>query len=58
MSRLETLYRIDNILTNCSTCKRRAELNRIHKSNFSKIDGFCNKQCEMGGKLQELGKNL
>ncbi|WP_082691466.1 zinc-finger domain-containing protein [Paenibacillus rubinfantis] len=56
--RLQVVRSIDDILLYCEKCKQRAELNRIHGSVFSKIDGYCNRECPVGGLLQLHGKKL
>ncbi|NRF91495.1 zinc-finger domain-containing protein [Paenibacillus frigoriresistens] len=58
MTRLEVVYKIDDILACCGKCKKRKELHRTYGSTFSKIDGYCNKLCPAGTELQELGKKL
>ncbi|OMF17206.1 hypothetical protein BK131_04375 [Paenibacillus amylolyticus] len=59
MSRLNVLTEI-NLLMNqkCKGCKTHYELSKLHGSNFSKIDNHCNKQCDVGKQIQELGKQL
>ncbi|WP_368483330.1 MULTISPECIES: zinc-finger domain-containing protein [Paenibacillus] len=42
----------------CKGCKTHYELSKLHGSNFSKIDNHCNKQCDVGKQIQELGKQL
>lgn len=58
MKRLEVYAQIDSRLQTCRTCETREELNRIHGGTFSKIDGYCNKNCPIGQELQALGKQL
>lgn len=59
MSRLDVLTEI-NLLMNqkCKRCKTHYELSKKHGSNFSKIDNHCNRNCETGQKIQEIGKQL
>ncbi|WP_353056731.1 zinc-finger domain-containing protein [Paenibacillus polysaccharolyticus] len=42
----------------CKRCKTHYELSKKHGSNFSKIDNHCNRNCETGQKIQEIGKQL
>jgi hypothetical protein len=58
MSRKQVLYQIDKLLTGCAVCPKRAEMNREMKGLFARMDGHCNKNCEVGSKLQQLGKSL
>lgn len=59
MSRLAVLNEINILMDRkCKGCKTHAELYRQHGHTFSKIDNHCNKQCEVGQKLQNLGKQL
>ncbi|MBY9081031.1 zinc-finger domain-containing protein [Paenibacillus sp. HN-1] len=49
---------IDDALKYCAACPQRVELMREHGAIFSKIDGYCNRECPVGGLLQLQGKNL
>ncbi|WP_420329371.1 zinc-finger domain-containing protein [Paenibacillus gorillae] len=42
----------------CANCPKRAELGLLHGTTFSKIDGFCNRECQIGMQLQDLGGQL
>lgn len=58
-SNMSTVYQISDILDqHCSKCEKRTELYRECKKVFSKVDGYCIKQCAIGKQLQELGKQL
>lgn len=57
--RLSTIQEIERILaTKCRSCETRESLSQIHKKTFSKIDGHCYKQCEVGHQLRDLGRKL
>ncbi|WP_438446842.1 zinc-finger domain-containing protein [Gorillibacterium sp. sgz5001074] len=59
MCRLDILRKLDDILINtCGKCEKRNELNKEYGSTFSKIDGYCNKECPVGNQLQAIGKLL
>ncbi|WP_423805246.1 zinc-finger domain-containing protein [Paenibacillus illinoisensis] len=59
MSRLGVLNEINILMDRkCNGCRTHYELAKQHGSNFSKIDNHCNRQCETGKQLQELGKQL
>jgi hypothetical protein len=59
MSRKLVIYKIgDMIETNCNGCIKRSELVKQHGAAFAHIDGYCNKQCDIGQQLQSLGKQL
>lgn len=59
MKRGQALQAINRLLQAHRTgCKTREQLNEIHGRVFSKIDGYCNRECPIGLKLQELGKHL
>ncbi|MHA7963552.1 zinc-finger domain-containing protein [Paenibacillus sp. CAU 1782] len=56
MKRLSVVSRISHLLDNqCSGCLKRDELIEQHGSTFSRIDGYCNKDCTIGQQLQALG---
>ncbi|WP_375137227.1 zinc-finger domain-containing protein [Paenibacillus pabuli] len=42
----------------CNGCKTHAELVAKYGGSYTKIDTHCNRKCETGKKLQELGKQL
>lgn len=58
MTRLQAVYAISDILQHCAVCPQRAELNQKHGSTYSKIDGYCNRECPVGGLLQLQGREL
>lgn len=59
MSRLDTLTQINQLMDQkCKGCKTHAELSERYKSGYSKIDNHCNRKCEVGKRIQELGKQL
>lgn len=59
MTRLAVVRQINWILDkHCTNCVTRRELIETHGSNFSRIDGHCNKQCPYGKEMQGLGKQL
>lgn len=59
MTRTEATEQIGDLLDNhCADCPTRQELNKIHGSTYSKIDGHCNRECPIGKQLQGLSKHL
>ncbi|MNW37040.1 hypothetical protein D3C74_140710 [compost metagenome] len=56
--RIQVVNAIDDILQHCEKCDQRAELSRIHGNVFSRIDGYCNRECPVGGLLQLQGNKL
>ncbi|WP_164545791.1 zinc-finger domain-containing protein [Paenibacillus albus] len=59
MTRAEAVNQIGLILDKeCAVCPTRDALNQQHKTVFSRIDGYCNRQCSTGQRLQELGRSL
>jgi len=57
--RLRVLQQIGALLDGkCTGCSKREELGRQYGKVFSRIDGYCNRECAVGRKLQELGKEL
>lgn len=59
MSRLNTLNKINLLMDQkCNGCKTHAELVAKYGGSYTKIDTHCNRKCETGKKLQELGKQL
>jgi hypothetical protein len=59
MSRLDTLTKINLLMDQkCEDCKTHAELSKKYKSGYSKIDNHCNRNCDVGKQIQQLGKQL
>lgn len=58
MSRIQTVYAISDILSHCASCQQRKSLMKTYGATFSKIDGYCNRVCPVGGLLQLRGKEL
>ncbi|WP_081972151.1 zinc-finger domain-containing protein [Paenibacillus borealis] len=58
MSRLQVVYAISDILQHCGVCPQRVKLSQKYGSTYSKIDGYCNRECPVGGLLQLQGKEL
>lgn len=57
--RPKVIKQINHLLDNkCDNCPKRDELNKLHGSVFSRIDGYCNRECKVGAQLQELGRSL
>lgn len=57
--RLDVVKQIGALLDErCTGCSKRDELNRLHGKVFSRIDGYCNRECVVGRMLQELGREL
>lgn len=57
--RVEVVHQISDLLDNtCADCPKRKELNKTYGSIFSRIDGYCNKECAIGQQLQGLGAKL
>ncbi|WP_156118612.1 zinc-finger domain-containing protein [Paenibacillus sp. FSL P4-0081] len=54
----EIVYEISDILQCCAGCPQRVALMREFGSTFSRIDGYCNRECPVGGLLQMRGKEL
>ncbi|WP_082727046.1 zinc-finger domain-containing protein [Paenibacillus riograndensis] len=54
----EIIYAISDMLQYCASCPQRVELMREFGSTFSRIDGYCNRECPVGGLLQLRGKEL
>lgn len=42
----------------CTICSIPGNILRQHPGHLAKADNHCNKVCEHGAKLQELGKQL
>ncbi|REK69323.1 zinc-finger domain-containing protein [Paenibacillus paeoniae] len=56
MERASAVRCISKLLdTQCSGCQKRDELIKQYGSTFSRIDGYCNKNCPIGQDLQSLG---
>jgi len=51
--RQKIIHQIDALLSMCRTCPKKKELQIM-----ARIDGYCNKQCETGQNLQQLGRDL
>ncbi|MEK8205785.1 zinc-finger domain-containing protein [Paenibacillus sp. FSL L8-0696] len=58
MERLAAVYAISDTLQYCASCPQRVDLMREFGSTFSRIDGYCNRECPIGGLLQMQGKEL
>ncbi|WP_084662670.1 zinc-finger domain-containing protein [Paenibacillus fonticola] len=59
MNRKQAVYAIGDLLdTQCAVCTKRAELNKMYGSIFSKTDRYCNNECPTGQHLQSLGAQL
>ncbi|TYP68913.1 zinc-finger domain-containing protein [Paenibacillus methanolicus] len=59
MERLEVMDAISGLLDAvCWGCETRDQLNKMHRSHYAKIDGYCNRQCPVGQQLQSLGRQL
>lgn len=57
--RLNILFRIFEIREGtCKHCSIPTDILREHPGHLAKADNHCNKVCEHGAKLQELGKQL
>lgn len=54
----EIVYEISDTLQYCASCPQRVALIREFGSTFSRIDGYCNRECPVGGLLQLRGKEL
>uniref|UniRef100_UPI00403F4716 zinc-finger domain-containing protein n=1 Tax=Paenibacillus sp. FSL E2-0202 TaxID=2954505 RepID=UPI00403F4716 len=54
----EIIYAISDTLQYCASCPQRVELIKEFGSTFSRIDGYCNRECPIGGLLQMRGKEL
>lgn len=59
MKRVDVLNEINILMDQkCNGCKTHAELVEKHGDSYTKIDTHCNRQCDVGKQLQELGKQL
>ncbi|QHT60657.1 zinc-finger domain-containing protein [Paenibacillus lycopersici] len=59
MKRTEAITRIGALLDQrCAVCPTRDAMNQQYKTAFSRIDGYCNRECLTGRELQALGKQL
>lgn len=59
MSRALVVNQISLILDRqCNGCVIRRKLEIKHGKSYSKVDGHCNKLCQFGKELQDLGKLL
>jgi hypothetical protein len=59
MKRIDVLHQITEIRDDyCSACSTPSDILRQHPGHLAKADNHCNKVCEHGAKLQELGKQL
>lgn len=58
MDRRKILAQIDLKLQICKGCEKYREHCRIYGKTFSRVDGYCNKQCPTGLELQQLGRQL
>ncbi|AIQ54531.1 zinc-finger domain-containing protein [Paenibacillus sp. FSL R7-0331] len=59
MKRVDVLHQITEIRDDhCNICSIPADILRQHPGHLAKADNHCNKVCEHGAKLQELGKQL
>lgn len=58
MTRMQVLFNIDTLLTGCHECPTRKQMVREYGSRYAVQDSHCNKNCQIGKKLQELGRKL
>jgi hypothetical protein len=61
MTKQTVLHEIDTIIDGtCGQCPKRKAFykNKATKNRQSELDSYCNRQCQIGGKLQALGKVL
>uniref|UniRef100_UPI00406C90C0 zinc-finger domain-containing protein n=1 Tax=Paenibacillus sp. FSL L8-0436 TaxID=2954686 RepID=UPI00406C90C0 len=58
MQRKQVVYEISDTLKHCRRCLQRKELMQEFGSAFSRIDGYCNRECPVGVLLQLRGKEL
>ncbi|OKP91870.1 hypothetical protein A3844_01790 [Paenibacillus helianthi] len=57
--RIDVLQQIFEIREGpCKACGIPSDILREHPGHLAKADNYCNKVCEHGAKLQELGKQL
>ncbi|WP_342480079.1 zinc-finger domain-containing protein [Paenibacillus sp. FSL L8-0340] len=59
MKRIDVLNQITEIRDDhCNICSIPSDILRQHPGHLAKADNHCNKVCEQGAMLQELGKQL
>ncbi|WP_379143562.1 zinc-finger domain-containing protein [Paenibacillus sp. sgz500992] len=58
MYRTQIVNEISDALQYCASCPQRVALMQEFGSIFSRIDGYCNRECPVGGLLQLRGKEL
>lgn len=59
MERAAILNQISGLLDGrCSSCEIYANLERQYRDNYTTATQYCREVCEIGVRLQELGKKL
>lgn len=59
MNRLDVLNEINLLMDRkCNGCKTRKVMAKENPNNMIRVDNHCNRKCDVGKQIQELGKQL